>query len=177
MTAATRGSSPHPTSHNLRGITFVEILMALILLSLCVVPVVGLFSRGYASAAVSEDRVYAETLASRVLEAWRGYPYEELQNLQGRTIEGVVASLFEEDLREPWFDSMPEYARNLSVGKDFFTGTLQIREVAPGLLSLEATIHYRVMHGTEEVPNRFILLTFRAREDLSLLTPDLPEEL
>lgn len=149
--------------------TLVEIVIALVVLGLCLIPTIGLFNLGYESATLSEDRIYAETLASRVIEVWNGRTYEKLLEMVGKPDNTVVEAVFGTDKNQDWFERLPEYARNLSVGRDFFQGTLEVVEVDKGLLSLEVSIRWTVLEGGMKGETRqFKLLAFRSREDLSV---------
>lgn len=170
MRPGARGSRLEATR---RGVSLVEIVIAIFVFVMCVIPVVGLFNLGYESASFSEDRIYAETLASRILEVWNGQTYETLAGLVGKPVDDVVQRIFNTDKVRDWFTELPEYAKNLGVGQNYFRGVLDVVEVDKGLLSLEITVQWTVLEGGKQGETRqYKLLGFRAREDLSVDSRD-----
>lgn len=154
---------------NRNALSLVEIMIAVMVFGICVIPTIGLYDLGYETATVSEDRIYAENLAIRILEVWNVQPFNDLAALVGTPQDDVVTRIFNTDSKADWFAELPEYARNLGVGKNFFRGRLEVFELAPGLLSLEVSVTWEVLEGAKEGQARtYRLLLLRSREDLSV---------
>ena len=78
-----------------KGSSFIEILIAMAILSLCIAPIYHLFSGLSSTHALSEEQVYAEVFASRILEHYSALPYFELAAISEK--ENVMEKLIEED--------------------------------------------------------------------------------
>lgn len=151
------------------GTSLTEILVALAILALCVVPVIEFYARVGEAPAVSEDKVYAEVLATRILERWGSLPYDDLEALAGQRKDGVVDALFEDDRKDDWFGAIPEYKTDLGLSRKYFTGSLLVRKVDEGLLALDATIRWRLDGRlAADRDYSYALVKFVARADLGV---------
>ena len=95
------------------GFAALEVLAALAILSFCMVPVMGLYGHRGPAVQLTEEVVYAETLASRILETTAAGRWSALEEAEGKKNDKVLADLFANDKREDWYVTFKEYRKKL----------------------------------------------------------------
>ena len=152
-----------------KGSSFIEILIAMAILSLCIAPIYHLFSGLSSTHALSEEQVYAEVFASRILEHYSALPYFELAAISEK--ENVMEKLIEEDKEDNCFNSLPPYGRKIAQETRSFSSKLTVRELSPGLLCLSAEVSWTPEKRGAHVEGDFsyCLVKFVSRSDLGII--------
>lgn len=65
------------------GFSFVEIMMVVFMLCICILPLMGYIQHGTRQTAQTQDRSLAMTLTSQTMERYRALGYDELNTLCG----------------------------------------------------------------------------------------------
>jgi len=153
-----------------RGTTFVEIMVAMAILVLCVIPIYEFFTKISEAPALSEDAVYAEILATRVLERYGARRYEDLETMAMTPNGNVVEELFDDDRKDDWYMAVPEYKQNLGVAKNKFRGSLTVGKIEDGLLSLDVVVTWEPSERGADLTGTqsYALMKFVARSDLGV---------
>ena len=140
-----------------RGLSLVEVLIVVAIMSTVALPVLSLISTGSREGALSEDFMFAEVLASRFLEEWGSQSFESLDALVPRTITAKGAAP----------DALPArpHTETLSCPPGF-AAELTLKRVREGLLSLEVTVQWQVPR--ERVPRKFALYLLKHDPEISL---------
>ena len=125
--------------------------MVSLVLAVVGIPVLSLLFTGSREGALSEDFMFAETIASRFIEEWASEPYAHLDDLVPRKVKANE-------------ESVPHKAKLTC--PPGFDAELTINRVKDGLLALEVTVSWQVPR--ERVPRRFALFLFKAKPDLAL---------
>ena len=123
-----------------QGTTFVEILVAIAILALCMIPIIEWYTRMAVVPAISEDKAHAELLATRLLERYASLSFEQLEALVGPTRTGALAELFDADKQAPWYQELPEYASSLGIGRKHYEGRVTVKRLAEGLVAIDVVI-------------------------------------
>ena len=66
-----------------------EVLIASLVLAVVGIPVLSLLFTGSREGALSEDFMFAETIASRFIEEWAQYPYAQLDDMVPRKVKAT----------------------------------------------------------------------------------------
>jgi hypothetical protein len=137
----------------------VEALLVAAILALVGLPIMGLISTGSREGALSEDYLFAEALASRLLEEWIAIPYDKLDEMvpqkvvttgSGAEVQGVPGQPFKQNLKAP----------------EGFSAALEVVRVKEGLLALEVTVSWQVPR--ERGQRKYPLFRLRAKPDLAI---------
>ncbi len=91
-----------------RGFTAVEVIVAVAVLSIAVIPVFMSTTSGAKNVRLTEYHVIAQSRAKRLLEAYTTYGLEELRELSGGGGE-LPPPFSQADLDQKQFDLPPEY--------------------------------------------------------------------
>jgi len=151
------------------GTTFIEIMVAMTILALCMVPIYEFYTRLSEVPAVSEDILYAEILATRVLERYGSFSYSEIKEMT-TPVENILEPFFEEDREEDWFGEIPEYRRNLGIPKNKFQGSLIISKVEKGLIAIDVVIKWSPEFRGSNIKkvSTYTLMKFISETDLGI---------
>lgn len=134
-----------------RGMALTEVLIVSLVLAVVGIPVLSLLFTGSREGALSEDFMFAETIASRFIEEWAQYPFPKLDDMVPRKVKATESSgPHKEKLRCP-----PGFEAELTVNR-----------VQDGLLALEVTVSWQVPR--ERVPRRFALFMLKVKPDIAL---------
>lgn len=144
-----------------QGIGLVEVLVAVAIVALVGVPILATVGTTVQETAVSEDYMFAEALAQKVLAEAMSRPFEEL----GKDLPHweVIGGIPERDAGRT--ARMPAYRANLE-GPESFKGQLVIDELARELYRYTVTIEWPVVPGSGQM-RRYVLLRLRCPHDLS----------
>lgn len=134
-----------------RGFALTEVLIVSLVLAVVGIPVMSLLFTGSREGALSEDFMFAETIASRFIEEWASEPFGKLDDLVPRKVKANE-------------ESVPHKAK-LSCPPGF-SAELTVQRVKDGLLALEVTVSWQVPR--ERAPRRFALFLLKAKPDLAL---------
>ena len=153
-----------------RGTSFVEILVALAILALTIVPIYEFYTKLSEVPAVSEDVLYAEVLATRVLERYGSFSFDEIAEMAGQKNDNILNLFFDEDRQDDWFGEIPEYKRNLGVAKEKFRGRLIVSKVDEGLLAIDIVIQWTPSSRGSDIKklNTYTLMKFVSEADLGI---------
>ena len=153
-----------------RGTSFVEILVALAILALTIVPIYEFYTKLSEIPAVSEDIVYAEILATRVLERYGSFSYEEIEAMAGQKKDSILTMFFNEDREEDWFGEIAEYKRNLGIANEKFKGRIIVSKVDEGLLAMDIVIQWTPSSRGSGIKklNTYTLMKFISEADLGI---------
>ena len=132
--------------------------------TLMALPVLTLLFTTSHEANVSEDYMFAESLAQRHLAEYLARPFDELDELC--PLEVPITGVPEED--EVLGRYRSEYAKNLN-GSTAFTGRLEIRRLQKGLLKYEISFTWPVRPGVATL-RRYALIRLRSRHDIAIST-------
>ena len=159
------------------GTTFTEIMVALAILALTIVPIYEFFTKMSEAPAISEDTVYAEILATRILERYGAVPYEDLEAMSSNS--GVIDELFEDDRKDDWYLAIPQYKQNFGVAKGKFRGKLKVTKIEEGLLCLDVIVTWKPSERGAGISGTFsyALMKFVARSDLGIVYQEEEPEL
>ena len=80
--------------------SFIEIMVALSILALTIVPIFEFYKKLSEVPAVSEDVVYAEILATRVLERYGSFSFKDIEKMAGQKNDNILSLFFNEDREE-----------------------------------------------------------------------------
>ncbi len=151
-----------------RGTSFTEIMVALAILALTIVPIYEFFTKMSQTPAISEDTVYAEILATRILERYGAVPYEDLEAMSSNG--GVIDELFEDDRKDDWYMAIPQYKKDLGVAKGKFKGKLTVTKIEDGLVCLDVIVTWKPSERGASISGTFsyALMKFVARSDLGV---------
>ena len=152
-----------------QGTTFTEIMVALAILALTIVPIYEFFTKMSEAPAISEDTVYAEILATRILERYGAVPYEELEAMSANG--GVIDELFEDDRKDDWYLAIPQYKQNFGIAKGKFKGQIRVTKIEEGLLCLDVIVTWKPSERGAGIKGTFsyALMKFVARSDLGIV--------
>jgi hypothetical protein len=133
-----------------RAMALTEVLVVSLVLAVVGIPVLSLLFTGSREGALSEDFMFAESIASRFVEEWAARPFAQLDGLVARAAGGAAGAPHTEKLACP----------------QGFAGELTVDRVREGLLELEVTVSWQVPR--ERQPRRFALMLFKTKPDLAL---------
>lgn len=134
-----------------RGMALTEVLIVSLVLAVVGIPVLSLLFTGSREGALSEDFMFAETIASRFIEEWAQYPFAQLDDMVPRKVAATEQSgPHKEKLKCP-----PGFSAELTVNR-----------VKDGLLALEVTVSWQVPR--ERTPRRFALFLLKTKPDIAL---------
>ena len=146
------------------GVSMLEVLCAAVIAALMALPVISLLFTSTHESMVSEDYMFAESLAQRYLAETMSIPWMELR--ERLPMKVAIKGIPSEDRVIAKYHS--EYARNLE-GDLAFSGTLEVQEIEPGLLKFEISLTWPVRPGAS-ANRRYALVRFRCRHDLAVAT-------
>ena len=149
------------------GISTLEVLIAAVLATTLGLGMFALVSQGTREAAASEDYMFAEAVAQRVLADAISIPWstleEQLELASGTWLEVArEATMREEDAG--LLAAYPEYARNLGTDDHGLVVTCRARELEPGLVAFEVSLSWPAGPAGRGV-RRYALMRLRARKD------------
>lgn len=153
-----------------RAFTALEVLIAMVLVTVVGLAITALTSQGNREAVVSERTMLAEALAQRVLADAMSLPWDELADRL--PVDRPVSEYQVEDAALAL--ARPELARQYA-GLYPLRVWLEIREVRPGLVAYEVAVSWPITTTRDhETPRRvYTLLRLRTRKDLAIQA-DLP---
>ena len=153
-----------------KGTSFVEILVALAILALTIVPIYEFYTKLSEIPAVSEDIVYAVVLATRVLERYGSFSFDDIEAMSGQKSDNILTLFFNEDREEAWFGEIAEYKRNLGVSNNKFKGRLIVSKVDEGLLAMDIVIQWTPSSRGSGIKklNTYTLMRFVSEADLGI---------
>ena len=143
----------------------VEIVFALLTALFAFIPLWGFFGGTDAMPRLDENGLYAEIMATRLLEDCRSWTWKQLEEAEGKVADRCLDELFRDDKRDDWYIAFKEYRRKLGVGKDDFRARRLVRKVADGLMAIEVKIAWGPL-PQEQV---FSVFCLRRRTHQSLL--------
>jgi len=139
-----------------RGFTALEVVVAILVLAVAVLPIIDMTTSGRQAAALTEYHVIAQRRALRILEVYASEPYDRLRRLP-RDAEGVVTAPVPFD--DPVFPD--EYRKKLATCDE----RVCFQELEPGLGMVTVEIRWRPGGGERRSIERF---RFYGDERLSL---------
>jgi hypothetical protein len=153
-----------------KGTSFVEIMVAMAILALSIIPIYEFYTKLSEVPAVSEDILYAEVLATRVIERYSGFSFEEIEAMAGQKNDNILNLFFEEDREEDWFGEIPEYKRNLGISNNKFKGRLIVSKVDEGLMALDIMIQWSPSSRGSDINkmSTYTLMKFVSQADLGI---------
>lgn len=163
-----------------RAFSLVELAIAFLVLSLAVVPLVGLFTGGRSQAAMSEHQIYAELAAYRAQEdhATRHFGWLYREHPRNENIFPTLQGFDEADgRRNGWWDKLTEFQRNAWKSQSPLTGTIT-HENGPdggrGLQIIKSSAKWSDLTagGTKTKEYSYHLLRLRAKRDYGLRSND-----
>ena len=147
----------------------VEIAFALITAICCILPLYLLYGgESAANPRLTEMGLYAEILSTRILEDCSAWPWDKLENAEGKVDDRCLEQLFRNDKRDDWYIAFKEYRRKLGVGKDKFRAKRLVRRVADGLMAIEVIVSWRSEQDPRTGSPTFSLFRLRARDHESM---------
>lgn len=163
-----------------RGVTLMEVVIAVTILVLAMVPIFTLMTGGRERATMSESQVYAELYAARITEdlSTRHYGYlyrsgsghdwfEELRRIDAASMVSA----------EWGNDPLIEYVNNATKGMRPITGQVDVVKVGEGspgagLMSIEVIARWKNLHSSggdrDMKDSSMSLIRFRGKRDYSL---------
>src|SRR5690606_27357066 len=108
-----------------RGFALTEVLIVSVVLAVVGLPVLSLLFTGSREGALSEDFMFAETIASRFIEEWASEPFAKLDELVPRKVKANEESV----PHRARLDTPPGFAAEMTLAR-----------VKDGLLALEVTV-------------------------------------
>jgi hypothetical protein len=146
-----------------RAVSLVEALLVAAVLATLGLPLLALIQTGSREGALSEDFMFAEVLASRLLEEWAGQPFRRLDDLVPRTVVVGSGSAGGAPAAAASGDRTRREALAAPAG---FDAVLEIVRVRDGLLGLEVTVSWDVPR--ERSRRRFALTLLKSDPARSL---------
>lgn len=104
-----------PTPGPGRGFTFPEVLMAVLVVGLALLPLLWFFASSHVSVRSSIGEVWADTLASEVIEAVQALPFETLGDYQGPLAPAAFARAAAAGFPVPLPNVRPGYKCDLNI--------------------------------------------------------------
>lgn len=97
-----------------RAFSLVELSIAFLVLSLAIVPLVGLFTGGRSQAAMSEHQIYAELATYRAQEdhATRHFGWLHREHPNSDVFPTLIDIDGKDGVRNKWWDKLTEFQRN-----------------------------------------------------------------
>lgn len=153
-----------------KGTSFIEIMVAMTILALSIIPIYEFYTKLSEVPAVSEDILYAEVLATRVLERYGSFSFEDIEAMAGQKTDNILTLFFEEDREEDWFGEIPEYKRNLGISNDKFKGRLIVSKIDEGLLAMDIMIQWSPSSRGSGIKklSTYTLMKFVSESDLGI---------
>lgn len=128
-----------------------EVLIVSLVLAVVGIPVLSLLFTGSREGALSEDFMFAETIASRFIEEWAQYPFAQLDDMVPRKVKATEES----GPHKKKLECPPGFSAELTVNR-----------VADGMLAMEVTVSWQVPR--ERNPRRFALFLLKCKPDIAL---------
>jgi hypothetical protein len=160
-----------------RAVSLVELSIAFLVLSLAVVPLVGLFTGGRSQAAMSEHQIYAELATYRVQEdhATRhfGWLYRDLQ--AGDVFPTLVNIDKGDGERNGWWAKLTEFQRNAWKAQGPLKGTVKHEHAYDGKglhVIMSSATWTDMANSTKNREYTYHLLRLRAKRDYGLRAND-----
>lgn len=157
------------------AVALVELAIAFIVLSLAMVPLIGLFTGGRSQAAMSEHQIYAELATYRAQEdhATRHFGWLYREHPQNDDIFPTLQGFDEADgRRNGWWDKLTEFQRNAWKAQTPLTGRIT-HEAGPaggkGLQIIKSSATWSDLANQTKIKEfSYHLLRLRAKRDYGL---------
>jgi hypothetical protein len=149
------------------GVSSLEVLIAAVLSTILGLGMFALVTQGTREAAASEDYMFAEAVAQRVLADAMSLPWDELEEQLG-VVDGVWTEVArEQTLREEDLalrSAFQEYGRNLGTEEQGLEVSCQAQQVAPGLVAFEVSLSWPAGPAGRG-RRRYAVMRLRTRKD------------
>ena len=162
-----------------RAVSLVELSIAFLVLSLAIVPLVGLFTGGRSQAQMSEHQIYAELAAYRALEdhATRHFGWLARDGTKSEDMFPQLIQIDKDDgTRNKWWDQLTEFQKNAWSAQIPLKGQIS-QEVAnvPGkaMVILKSSATWSdLAQGHDLKQFSYHLLRLRTKRDYGLRSTD-----
>jgi type II secretory pathway pseudopilin PulG len=145
--------------NNRKAFSLIEIVVALGILSACMVPIIAMMQSGNVRTSFNEYQIFVQIRAERIRQTFLSFPYRDLLRYSMNPSNPVPIPENEPPMPEEYAVKLDEEGY---VEAWFFT------EDEPGIGTLEITIDWK-FPGSHELWRNFTLKTIITRSDLSLV--------
>lgn len=151
---------------NAKGFTAIELMLALVILSLGLMPVFGMMTAGTRQSHFSEYSLFASARAHRIIETFTTFDYRHFESMGDEADLDISKAIFGEDPPLP-----AEYLAKLD--RDGYSETASWKTLDNGLGVITVVIEWTFpadAEGRGGKPHTFTLKRFISQPDLSFST-------
>ena len=154
------------------AVTTVEIMIAVFVLVIALVPTIGMFTASRESAHMSEHSIYAELLVARACEELAARPYGHLVKQPASWGDVLNAKLKSFDAGLPGIADFKEYVHNAWRGADPIRSKVTTAKVEDGLMSIRVSTAWGDVRAVGVKQSTYHAVRLRAQRDYGLRSID-----